>query len=78
MKPWTPDTTWTSVLAEVSEALKISGRNTKIFPDLRKPRTEAFMEQLSPSGFKFEFSPSTSASEGLPIQTPFPAHVELP
>lgn len=79
MKPWArdTDTTWTSLLAEVIEALKPSDKKTMIFPEQRKleDRPEAFREQLFPPGADLT---KTSATGGLPIRTSFPAHIDLP
>ena len=68
---------WTSVLAEVIEALKPSDKKIMICPKQRKlkDRPESFRKQLESSRNEPFLRGATG---GLPIRTPFPAHVDLP
>lgn len=80
--PCAPETTWTSVLAVVSGALKPSDKETMILslPNARREGIKKFLfppDSLSDAAKPLPSSTTTTA-QGLPIRTPVATNVTLP
>ena len=75
MDPWI-NTTSTSVLARVSEALQSSDVDVWIVPPSTKEQKDAIRKMALENVANYPSSESSARRKGLPIRTPFPKDLE--